>query len=55
MNERMTVQRALQAARDSADGLYGVLLENASMELGCYKPGDALFVAASVDCERFGQ
>ncbi len=38
MSERMTTIRALQAARDSDDGRYGVLLENGSMELGYYKP-----------------
>jgi len=40
MAERMTVQKALQAARGSDDGLYGVILENGSMELGYYKPMD---------------
>lgn len=34
----MTVEKALQRVRDSADGLYAVLLENGSMELGYYKP-----------------
>jgi len=38
MIERMTVAKALQAVRKSDDGLYGVLLENGSMELGFYKP-----------------
>ena len=38
MTERLTVNRALQAVRESDDGLYGVLLENGSMELGYYKP-----------------
>ena len=38
MTERMNIERALQAVRDSDDGLYGVLLENGSMELGYYKP-----------------
>ena len=38
MTERMTVDRALQSVRESDDGLYGVLLENGSMELGFYKP-----------------
>jgi mannose-6-phosphate isomerase-like protein (cupin superfamily) len=38
MTERITVQKALQAVRKSSDGLYGVLLENGSMELGYYKP-----------------
>jgi mannose-6-phosphate isomerase-like protein (cupin superfamily) len=84
MSERMTIEKALQSVRNSVDGLYAVLLENGSMELGYYKPigtdeqsphdqdeiyivqtghgtllcgdqsipfepGDALFVAASVD------
>lgn len=34
----MSIKKALQAIRDSADGLYGVLLANGSMELGYYKP-----------------
>jgi len=34
----MTVDKALQAVRESDDGLYGVLLEHGSMELGYYKP-----------------
>ena len=38
MTERMTVASALQAVSDSDDGLYGVLLEHGSMELGYYKP-----------------
>lgn len=38
MSEPITVQKALQAVRNSADGLYGALLENGSMELGYYKP-----------------
>jgi quercetin dioxygenase-like cupin family protein len=38
MTERISVERALQSVRDSVDGLYGVLLENGSMELGYYKP-----------------
>lgn len=38
MTERMTVQKALAAVNESGDGLYGVLLENGSMELGFYKP-----------------
>ena len=38
MSERMSVDKALQAVRESNDGLYGVLLENGSMELGYYKP-----------------
>jgi mannose-6-phosphate isomerase-like protein (cupin superfamily) len=38
MVNRITVQKALEAISDSDDGLYGVLLENGSMELGYYKP-----------------
>jgi len=38
MSERMTVEKALQSVRNSDDGLYGILLENGSMELGYYKP-----------------
>jgi mannose-6-phosphate isomerase-like protein (cupin superfamily) len=34
----MNIEKALQAVRDSDDGLYGTLLENGSMELGYYKP-----------------
>ena len=40
MTERMTLQNAQRATTDSADGLYGVLLENGSMELGYYQPKD---------------
>lgn len=38
MTERMTPEKALAAVRKSDDGLYGVLLEHGSMELGYYKP-----------------
>jgi hypothetical protein len=38
MAERLAVQNALSAVRESDDGLYGVLLENGRMELGFYKP-----------------
>ena len=38
MTERITPEKALAAVRDSADGLYGVLLEHGSMELGYYRP-----------------
>jgi len=38
MENRMTPRQALQAVRDSDDGLYAVLLENGSMELGYYQP-----------------
>ncbi len=34
----MTPAKALEAVRGSDDGLYGVLLENGSMELGFYRP-----------------
>ncbi len=40
MNDRMTPEKALQVVRDSDDGLYGVLLENGTMELGYYRPID---------------
>lgn len=38
MKQEMTVASALQAVRESDDGLYGVLLEHGSMELGYYQP-----------------
>jgi mannose-6-phosphate isomerase-like protein (cupin superfamily) len=38
MVERMTPERALAAVAESDDGLYGVLLEHGSMELGYYRP-----------------
>lgn len=38
MTEPMTLQNAQRAARESADGLYGVMLEYGSMELGYYRP-----------------
>lgn len=34
----LTPQKALAAVARSADGLYAVLFENGSMELGYYKP-----------------
>ena len=34
----MSIEKALQAVQESDDGLYGVLFENGSMELGYYKP-----------------
>ncbi len=34
----MTPKNALKAVRESDDGLYGVILEHGSMELGFYKP-----------------
>ncbi len=39
MNDRMTVAAALDAVRDSDDGVYGVLLERGTLEIGFYKPG----------------
>jgi len=38
MTERMTVEKALQLVKRSDDGLYGVLLEHGTMQLGYYKP-----------------
>jgi mannose-6-phosphate isomerase-like protein (cupin superfamily) len=38
MHDRMTLQAALTAARESADKTYGVLLEHGTLELGFYKP-----------------
>ena len=38
MTERITPDKALAAVRASDDGLYGVLLEHGSMELGFYRP-----------------
>jgi mannose-6-phosphate isomerase-like protein (cupin superfamily) len=38
MTERMTPENALAAVKASDDGLYGVLLEHGSLELGYYKP-----------------
>lgn len=37
-NKRMTVANALRAVEASDDGLYGVLLEHGTMELGYYRP-----------------
>jgi mannose-6-phosphate isomerase-like protein (cupin superfamily) len=34
----MTVEKALQLVKRSEDGLYGVLLEHGTMQLGYYKP-----------------
>jgi mannose-6-phosphate isomerase-like protein (cupin superfamily) len=41
MVERMTPERALAAVAESDDGLYGVLLEHGTMELGFYRPVDS--------------
>ncbi|HKJ20040.1 MAG TPA: cupin domain-containing protein [Woeseiaceae bacterium] len=41
MVERMTPERALAAVAESDDGLYGVLLEHGTMELGYYRPADS--------------
>jgi mannose-6-phosphate isomerase-like protein (cupin superfamily) len=38
MSDRHTVARALSLVADSDDGLYGVLLEHGTLELGFYKP-----------------
>ena len=38
MNDRMTVSAALDAVRDSDDGVYGILLERGTLEIGFYKP-----------------
>lgn len=38
MSERLSVKHALRAVTRSDDGLYGVLLQHGSMELGYYKP-----------------
>ena len=40
MTERMTPEKALAAVAASEDGLYGVLLEHGSLELGYYRPQD---------------
>lgn len=36
--KRMRVSHALEAVRASSDGLYGILLEHGTLELGFYKP-----------------
>ena len=36
--KRMRVADALEAASKSGDGLYGILLEHGTLELGFYKP-----------------
>lgn len=38
MTDRLTPAKALELVRDSDDGLYGVLLEHGTMELGYYVP-----------------
>jgi len=38
MNNRFTVDRALELVANSDDHLYGVLLEHGTLELGYYKP-----------------
>jgi len=38
MNNRFNVSQALELVRNSEDGLYGVLLEHGTLELGYYKP-----------------
>ena len=37
-NPRMTVAAALAAAKSSEDGLYAILLEHGTLEIGFYKP-----------------
>ena len=38
MSERMTVENAMAAVRESDDGLYGILLERGATEVGFYVP-----------------
>jgi mannose-6-phosphate isomerase-like protein (cupin superfamily) len=38
MHKRMTLDTALEAARESADKTYGVLLDHGTLELGFYEP-----------------
>ncbi len=38
MHERMTVEAALAAVRDSDDGLYGILHTHGTLEIGFYRP-----------------
>ena len=38
MTGETTLRRAQQAVQESADGLYGVVLEKGSMQLGYYRP-----------------
>jgi mannose-6-phosphate isomerase-like protein (cupin superfamily) len=38
MNNLFTADQALQLVTDSTDGLYGILLEHGTLELGYYKP-----------------
>jgi mannose-6-phosphate isomerase-like protein (cupin superfamily) len=38
MTERMTPAKALAAVTVSDDGLYGILLQHGTMELGYYRP-----------------
>lgn len=38
MNDRMTVDAAKRAVRDSEDRAYGVLLEHGTLEIGFYSP-----------------
>jgi hypothetical protein len=38
MTERMTPESALAAVAASDDGLYGILLEHGTLELGYYRP-----------------
>ena len=38
MNQRMTIERAREVLRDSADPAYAVLLEHVSLQIGYYQP-----------------
>ena len=38
MAKRMTLAAALEAVRESDDGVYGVLLERGSLQIGYYRP-----------------
>ena len=39
-NRRMRITDALEAVRKSGDGLYGVLMERGTLEIGFYRPAD---------------
>lgn len=41
MTDRLTLHAALQAVKNSDDGLYGVLLNHGNMELGYYRPANS--------------
>lgn len=40
MSRQLTLKNALRAVQTSDDGLYAVLLEHGSMELGYYRPSE---------------